>query len=211
MGSSRSSRTPRLSPLSRRPDPVRLRDLLRILLVPVLALASCSGTLVIDASIPAVEAGDYTLAGSACDGHIGDGFSVCRVKQDTRIDSVWSMVVPPVGGRILGVEVDIFYRDLPNPTHMSTKDAVVTVAWKDILHATTWTQDLAGEAEALVDVKYQTDTGLTETAKFKSGAKILVLAPGYERMPMDSTAAVGWETTCKVQYSTAGRSAVSCK
>jgi hypothetical protein len=172
----------------------------------VLAVLGCS-SLVVDPSIQAVDANDYTLATSACEAAPGGGMDICRVTEGTKIESSWVMIVPS-GKGIAGGEVDVYYRDIHKNYPVTGK--VVEIPWRDFFGADLWSRDMDGEALALVLVRFKTPEGLQEIAKFRGIAKIVVTKPGYDRMPIDSGFA-GWKTTCKIQYSTAGRGAISCK
>lgn len=183
----------------------------RVALVAGLSfIGGCSGGLVIDKSLPASEAGDYTLAMSACEAVPGHGMDVCRVKEGANIDSSWTMIIPKRGGAVLGWEADLYYRDVAKAVHAEGSGPVVQVAWKEFFAQEKWTRDLAGEALALVSVRYKLPTGIEEIVRFKGLAKILVLQEGYDRMPIDSGFAA-WGTNCKIRYSTAGRGAIQCK
>lgn len=171
----------------------------------------CSGkALILDRSIPAVEAGDYTLAVSACENVPGHGMDICRVQEGDAIQSAWTMVIPTKGQAILGWEADVYYRDVVQPVSVSGVGPAIQIPWKDFFKQDTWTKALDGEAMALVTVRYRTPEGLEELVRFKGLAKIVVLSAGYDRLPLDS-GFTAWGTTCKVQYSTAGRGALQCK
>lgn len=176
-----------------------------------LAVLGCA-TVVVDPSIQAVDAGDLTLATSACAAVPGGGLDSCLLREGTAIDSSWRLYVP-IGGTILGSEVDVYYRDV-QPPHLEfpAGQRVLEIPWKDLFKAEKWSREMDGEAMALVLVRYKTPEGIEEIAKYRGIAKLIVTAAGYERMPIDSGFAAWKETfKCKVQYSTAGRSAVSCK
>ena len=173
----------------------------------LLALCACSHGLVIDPSIPAVEAGDETLISSLCEAVPNGGMDVCHVKEGTAIQTGWKLVVPD-GFRVDGGEVDVYYRDI-HKQYGVTKN-VINIPFRDFFGSTTWGPQHDGEALALVLIRYRTDQGIQEIMKFRGIAKIVVTKPGYDRMPIDSGFAA-WGTTCKVQYSTAGRSALKCK
>ncbi len=172
----------------------------------LLTVVGCSG-LVIDTSTPAADAGDFTLAISACGATPGIGFDICRVTEGDEIASSWKMVVPQ-GSQIQGGEIDVYYRDLHKQYPIS--GIVVEVPWRDFFGQATWSSDLDGEAMALLVVRWKDDTGLIQITKFRGLAKIVVTKKGYDRMPIDSGFHT-WETNCKIQYSTAGRSALQCK
>lgn len=161
----------------------------------------------IDPSIPAVQAGDYTIATSACGAVPGRGMDVCHVREGTRIESSWVMIVPNGKGVIDG-EVDVYYRDVHR--HYPITDSIVQIPWAHFFQSEKWSTDMDGEALALVLVRYKDPQGIIEVAKFRGIAKIVVTKEGYDRLPLDSGFAA-WKTVCKIQYSTAGRSAISCK
>lgn len=172
-----------------------------------LFLAACAG-LVVDPSISAVDAGDYTLAMSACEAVPGGGMDICRVREGDLIQSSWKLVIPS-GLKVTGWEVDVYYRDAQHTVHQTGTDGVVEVQWKDFFGSPTWTSDMDGEALALVLVRYKDNTGIEQVQKFRGIAKIVVTKPGYDRLPIDSGFAA-FSTDCKIQYSTSGRGAVAC-
>ncbi len=177
------------------------------LLIAILgAVLGCSA-LTLDPSIQAVDAGDYTLALSACDAVPGGGMDICRVTAGTKIESSWKMIVPG-SKKITGGEVNVYYRNIQKSYAIS--GPILEIPWSDFFGSDTWDASMDGEALALVLVKFKTPQGLEEIAQFRGIAKIVVTKSGYDRMPIDSGFA-GWKTTCKIQYSTAGRGAISCK
>ena len=177
------------------------------MIVGVLFTAACS-SLVVDRSMPAVAAGDYTLAISACENVPGGGMDICRVRENTTIESVWKLIVPQGKNIVQGGEIDVYYRDVHR--QYGVTGSVVEIPWRDFFSQERWTSDLDGEALALVLVRWKTPEGIEEVVKFRGIAKIVVTKEGYDRLPIDSGFAA-WKTTCKVQYSTAGRGAVQCK
>ena len=172
-----------------------------------LLLWSCS-SLIVDTSIPAVQAGDYTLALSACENTPGGGFDICRVTAGTPITSSWTLVIP-AGKSIVGWEVNVFFKEITTPVTFKGTAPVVSASWAQITGATTWDASMDGEAIALLTVTFKDATGLQSQVEYQGLAKIVVLPANYTRLPIDS-GSVAWGTTCKVQYTTAGRGAVSC-
>jgi hypothetical protein len=175
----------------------------------MLFMAACS-SLSVDRSMQAVEAGDYTLAMSACEALPGGGMDVCRVREGEPIESSWKLVIPEDRKAVQGWEVDVYFRDGNRPAHFQGQGPLVELPWKEFLGQSTWTKDLDGEAMALLLVRYKLENGIEEIVKFRGLAKLVVTAAGYDRLPIDSGFAA-WKTSCKVQYSTAGRSAVKCQ
>lgn len=169
-------------------------------------LLGCSA-LVIDPSMDAVEAGDSTLALSACEATPGGGYDICRVTAGTRIESSWKLFVPG-GRRVTGGEIDVYYRDIHKS--YAAKGPIVEIPWKDFFGAETWSKAQDGQALALLLIRYTDDNGVEQVVKFRGIAQIVVTSPGYDRLPIDSGFST-FKTTCKISYSTAGRGAVSCK
>lgn len=179
----------------------------KLLLVALLSIAGCSG-LPKDLSMPAVEAGDYTLATSACLAAPGGGMDVCMVVEGTEISSEWVLIVPAKFSSVLSGEVNVFMRDIQRSYPANEK--VIRIPWKDFFASSKWDTSMDGEALALVSIRYKDAQGIEETALFRGIAKLVVTKQGYARMPIDSGVAA-WQTSCKIQYSTAGRSAISCQ
>ncbi len=171
-------------------------------------LVGCT-TIVIDRSLPAVEAGDYTIAMSAgCGAVPGLGMDVCHVRAGTKIEAVWNLAVPSGHKEILGGEVDVYYRDVHKSYGITGR--VVSIPWKDFFGSDTWESSMDGEALALVLIRYKTPEGIEEIAKYRGIAKIVVTKEGYDRLPIDSGFGA-FTSTCRIVYSTAGRSAMECK
>jgi hypothetical protein len=172
----------------------------------VLAAVGCSG-LILDRSIPAADAGDLTLAVSACEAVPSRGLDICRVKAGAPIDSSWRLVMP-TGKVISGGELKVFYRDVVRT--YSIQGSLVEVPWRDVMRQDTWTESLAGTALALAEIRWKDPEGIEQVWRARGEARILVLPEGYAPMPIDS----GFQTfgtKCRIQYSTAGRSAVECR
>jgi hypothetical protein len=89
---------------------------------------------------------------------------------------------------------------------------VVVIPWKDILQADKWTKDLEGEAEIRAVLEWENEQGIVKSARALGLARILVLSKEYEVLAMDS-GLHAWEgkLKCRVQMSTAGRSAYRCE
>lgn len=171
----------------------------------ILAAVGCAH-LVIDTSMPAVAAGDFTLP-TGCEAVPGRGMDICRVKEGAKIDSVWRLIVPVGSNSFLKGELTVFYRDI-SKTYPLTQP-LVEIPWKDFFAADTWSKDFDGEALALAQIHWKTPEGIEEVWTARGIAKLVVTAQGYDPLPMDSNLGT-WGTNCKFQFSTAGRSAVEC-
>lgn len=185
--------------------------MLRLLTAAYTLLALVAGgcaAFIVDRSMGSVEAGDYTLAVSACEATPGRGMDVCHVREGAQIESSWKLIVPAQGKNILGGEVDVYYRDLHR--QYAVTGTVVEIPWKDFFGKEKWDRSMDGEALALVLIRWKTPEGIEEIAKFRGIAKLIVTKEGYDRLPIDSGFAA-WKTECKIQYSTAGRGALECR
>lgn len=168
--------------------------------------AGCAG-LVMDRSLPAADAGDLTLAVSACEGVPARGLDLCRVKAGAQINSVWRLVMP-TGKPISGGELKVFYRDVVRTYPI--QGPLVEVPWRDVMHQDTWTTDMSGTALALAEIRWKDPEGIEQLWRARGEARVIVLPEGYAPMPIDS----GFQTfgtQCRVQYSTAGRGALECR
>lgn len=173
----------------------------------LLLVASCSG-LPVDTSMPAAEAGDLTIALSACGAVPGRGLDLCTVSEGTRIQSSWRLILPNPGKGIRGGDITVYYRDIQRSYKIT--GPVLEIPWSDIMGVSHWQRGHSGQALALATIRYEDPSGLVKYVYLRGKAEILVTKAGYERMPIDSEF-VAWETQCKIQYSTSGRSAVKCK
>lgn len=176
-------------------------------LLVLLMLAGCS-RLPIDPSTPAVEAGDYTVVMSACGTVPGLGVDSCVVKENTEITSSWKIILPKDDINVIGGDIDVYYRDLHKQYPITGK--VTEIQWAEFFGKSKWNKSMDGEVLALVLMKYTTDEGIEEIAKFRGIAKIIVTKPGYDRIPLGSSFSA-WDIECKIEYSTAGRGAIKCR
>ncbi len=169
---------------------------------------SCSG-LVLDRSMDAVAAGDYTLGVSACEAVPGRGMDLCRVKENAPIESTLRLIVPAGKNQIKGGEITLFYRDI-SKTYPITTNPLIEIPWKDFFAQDKWARALDGEVLALAEIRYMTPEGVEEIWRARGVAKIIVTREGYDPLPLDS-GFTAWSVECKISYSTAGRSDVKCK
>lgn len=173
-------------------------------------IASCSHAIIVDTSPSAYASGDYTLVGSACEAVPGSGVDSCRVTQGTQIASAWTLVVPKPGSAsgVTGGTVDVYYRDLHKSYPVT--DWTLQIPWADFFGASTWDSSMDGEVMALLTLNWTDENGIHKVTEARGLAILIVTAPGYSRIAIDSGTAA-WGTKCKVEVSTAGRSAVKCQ
>ncbi len=180
-----------------------------ILAAGALSLGVACSTLVVDRSMPAVQAGDFTLAISACQAVPGRGMDLCRVKENAAIESVLRLIVPAGTAHVRGGEITLYYRDVTKT--FAIKDSpLIEIPWKEFFGADKWSRAMDGEVLALAEVRYETPEGLEEIWRARGVAKIIVTREGYDPLPLDSGFSA-WAINCKIDYSTAGRSDVKCK
>lgn len=160
-----------------------------------------------DPSMTATAAKDYTLVSSACEAMPGRGADICRVKENTQIASSWKIVLPK-DKRLLGGEINVYYKDISRSYAIDS--TVTEIPWRDLLGHDTWSIDDNGTALALAQIRFKDNQGVETVVRAKGLAILVVTKEGYDPMPIDS----GFEafsTRCRIQYSDAGRSALSCK
>lgn len=175
-------------------------------ILPFLLFLTACATITMDTSIPSVNAGDVTLI-SACDAMPGRGADICRFKDGMIISSSWKLLVPNGDGVKSGYVV-ITYKDVTKQYPIS--GPVVEIPLKDIIGQDTWNKDRDSfqivQARARVIYK-----GITtdEEVQVRGFALIVVTDTAYDPIPIDSGLNT-FNTNCKIQYTTAGRSALQC-
>lgn len=183
----------------------------------LLGLTGCSGSsLVMDRSSEAMASDDMTLI-SSCQATPGSqiglssGVDSCRFTDGDTVAGNWIIIAPspPNAKKVTGGTVDIYYRDLHKS--YSVHDWVISIPFHEMLGINKWSKKFdEGVVEALVTVNWSDNAEIQQVTQYRGIAVIIVTAQGYTRMPIDS-GNYSWGASCKVQYSTAGRSAVVCK
>ena len=194
---------------------MKLRDRRLFLIVIVCALAGCS-ELVIDRSGPAFAAGDMTLVSSCTSAPgptmgLAGGVDSCQFTVGDTVSGNWVLISPPPKSaqNVTGGTVDVYYKDQHKSYPVS--GWTIPISFSDFLGITTWSSAYdEGIIEALVTINWVDNTGVDQVTQFRGIAVLLVTAQGYNRMPIDSGNSA-WGTTCKVQASTAGRTAFKCQ
>ncbi len=169
------------------------------------------GSLVMDKSADAFTSGDFTLI-SACQTVPGRGVDSCQFSEGDDIKSAWRLVIPPPksAAQVIGETVDVYFKDL-HKSYTGNGTWVTEIPWADFLGVSKWSkEENKGIVEALVTMNWVDNQGVNQVTQYRGLAVLFVTAPGYERMPIDSGNAA-WGTTCKINLSTAGRSALDCK
>lgn len=173
----------------------------------VIVLMACE-TFIVDPSINAVEADDLTVV-SACQNLPVGGFDACRFREHSGISSNWSLFLP-FGDHIVGGDVTVFYKDTQKSYAIRGKR--VEIPWREIIGRDEWSKSHNGIALALATIKFKDESGIERVVQARGEARLLIVSESYSVMPIDS-GFVSWsqEVKCKIQYSSAGRSAVQCK
>lgn len=162
--------------------------------------------LALDPSMGAVAAGDYTLAASVCSAAPGRGVDICRVKAGAPIDGTWDIIVPSARS-IKGGEINVQYRDVTKSYGIT--GTVVKIPLQDLFGHPNWFASDSGTGVAFAKIIYNSSTG-EDVINARGFVFFVVTDESYDPLPIDSAYAT-FPTTCKIAYSTAGRSAVSCK
>lgn len=158
---------------------------------------------------PSAFGSDLTLVVSSCSGLPGRGADICRVKEGTAIESVWRVFLP-VGKEILGGEVAVFFKDIQKTYSVQPDQILVEVPWSDLVAGGIWKTSDEGTALIVAKLRFKDAQGIERLIRAKGLAILQINPKDYDLMPIDS-GFQAWEGTCRVQYSTAGRSAVECK
>lgn len=183
----------------------------------VVGLIGCSGSsLVMDRSTDAFAAGDMALI-SSCEATpglqsgISSGVDSCHFTEGETIAGHWVLIAPSpsTAKKVTGGVIDLYYRDLHKSYPIT--DWVIPISFAEFLGASKWTRAFdEGVVEALITVNWDDNAGIQQVTRYRGIAILIITAPGYTRMPIDS-GNYSWGTDCKIQYSPAGRSAFKCK
>lgn len=183
-------------------------------LLAFILLASCTACKPkIDLSPEAYASGDFTLvaslAGGPCAAIPVQGADLCRFKEGSQIASSWRIVVPS-SKYIVGGQVTVYFKDTTK-TYPLTGN-IIEIPLRDLIGHDRWQKSDSRVATALAEIRWKDADGVLRTGRAEGVAMLIVLKSGYDPMPIDSGVHT-WskDFKCKVQYSSAGRSAVECK
>lgn len=182
----------------------------------MVVIGGCSHGVVIDTSQEAFAAGDMTLS-TSCQSAPSDkfglssGLDLCRFSEGDKISSSWVLIAPKPKAaiQVTGGTIDIFFKDIHRSYPIS--DWTIPIPFHDIFNAEAWdSNENQVMVEALVTLNWVDNQQISQVSLYRGFALILIMKQGYGRMPIDSGNAA-WGSTCKVQYSTAGRGAIKCQ
>jgi len=159
-----------------------------------------SPVLVGDISPKAITSNDKTLAMNACSTSIDRGVQVCRVKQDSQIETLLHLLIPWFKDSI-GAEIIIRHQDRVKTYQV--EGSQFTVNWSDFFESGYW----QGPHDGLVQI-LTTTTGESYTTRALGYVYFIVLGEGYNPAPVLSKEKRG--EMCKIFYTTGGRSSMYC-
>lgn len=177
---------------------------MRILFGFLLLLAGCKAV-PIDPSIPAAQAGDLTMVFAACGAVPSRGLDICRVVEKGEAAEVMRIVMPK-DKRVTG-EIRVRYKGVVKSYPVT--GSVVQIPLRDVIGKERYEREDQGIIQMTGSLRAELPDGVRFTDVL-GYAFLVVLGEGYTPMPIDSGNAA-WGSTCRVQYSTAGRSALECK
>lgn len=168
-----------------------------------------------DISPEAYASSDFTLISALSDGPCkaipAGGADVCRFKDGAQVESVWRMVIPQTSGilaaKVTG-QVTVYFRDF-SKVYPVDGQTVLEVPFSDLV-GPTWEKSDGGVATALAELKYTSSDGVERVMLAEGMAVMIVLSKDYDPLPLDS-GNQNWSMACRVDYTTAGRSALECK
>lgn len=170
-------------------------------------LAACASLpLPVDDSMTAAAAGDLTLIHSACAEQLGHGYDLCRVTEGAEVVETWSLVFPWAGSFVDG-DVSVSY--LGTEHRFKVTGPQLDIPWKLLTGKATWSKGDDSPAQARAALKFHQDDG-DHWVDLLGFAFPIVLKQGYAPLPLDSGRSFT-EAVCRLQYSSAGRSAVECR
>jgi hypothetical protein len=172
-------------------------------------VTGCASGVLVDSSKAAAQSGDLTLVMSGgCSAMPGQGADICRFVEGSPIASSWTFVLP-TSKYLLSANLRIRYRDRVMSIGAPNGN-VISIKWADIVGHSTWLASDDGLAQVTGTLQFKSPNSTAEYADVLGIALLVILSPGYSPMPIDS----GHQATsnvCTIEYSTAGRSAISCR
>lgn len=172
-----------------------------------LLLVGCKA-LVVDPSITAAEAHDYTMVFSAgCQAVPSQGLDICRVVEGAKVAEHLRIVVPV--DKVLSCEIRVRYKGVAKSFSCAANGNVALIPWRELVGGEFYERGDEGPAQLIGSARVKGPDG-DRFVDVLGYAFLVVLGKGYSPMPIDS-GNQAWGTNCKVQYSTAGRSALVCR
>lgn len=174
-----------------------------------LLLLGCATPPKPDAGMPAVEAGDYTLvmgtSGGSCQALGGRGADICRVTEGAAVDDGW-LIVLPMADQLVGGEVIARYRGVKRS--YAVNGPLLRIPFRDLLDHDHYSLTDDGLMQILGSLEYR-GAVVNQFLDVLGLGFLVVLRQGYNPLPADS-GATAFHTSCRVGYTTAGRSELQC-
>jgi len=155
----------------------------------------------------AIDAGDKSLIHSACHAGPTVGFDICKVHEGRKIKEVWKLIVP-FDNRVDYGAIRVQWKNKVKTYRI--KSVVVSIPFRDIIGENVWKKDHEAPIQAQVGLKLKNSNGESQWVDLLGYAFPIVLTESYKPFFMDSGDQY-FETRCKIQYTTAGRSDIRCK
>jgi hypothetical protein len=172
--------------------------------------AGCAHAPVEDLSSDAAASNDLTLVSSACQAAPGQGLDICRVNEGAAVAGDWLLVIPQ-GATTLGGELSADFRGVTQTYAVPPGAKTYSLPWRTFFSGEpVWTEPMGGIVMALLSLQWVDRQGVRQTTNFRGMVFLEVLKAGYSKLPIGS-ALKAWHSTCQIDYTTAGRSSVSCR
>ena len=186
-------------------------DRVILFLLSYLLIACNAHTIVMDTSMNAVIAGDYTLLTASCSPMVSQGADICRVNEGTEISQVWTLLLPK-GQGVLGGQITVTYKGAETGITIPVGGGAVEIPLKSILdHDGPYMYDDRGSIVALADVQYKDNQGAISHVQMRGLLILAVLDKGYQPLPIDGGGSVAFKQHCDLLTTTSGRTSVKCK
>lgn len=176
-------------------------------LTAMAVLTGCPKAEVIDLSMRAVAAGDYTLVQSACEAAPSRGIDICRFKEGSPITQKLKIVAPN-DNAVLESRIRVRFRD--RVLERTWPRGLVEISYTELLGENVWSDNLDGPVQVLATFKYRDQKGVEKFVDALGLSFLIVLPDGYDPLPIDSGVAA-FTQSCRIEYTTAGRSSIKCK
>ena len=173
----------------------------------LLATFGCK-SIQIDPSTNALASGDLTLFVGASNALPGQGGDIYRVAEGSAISGTILLVLPNRANVTSG-EISVMKADGTEKPYSWT-GASIEIPWTDQFDHPIFEHGDGQLLKVTGTVTWSDLSGHGGLTSVEGLILLVVLAPGYNPMPIDS-GVNAWQTSCTYQFSTAGRTAVSCK
>lgn len=170
----------------------------------VLVLAGCKDV-IIDPSPNAMASGDITLAFTAGQNPVRQGVDVFRVTEGETTFGEMQIVAPQMPELIAG-ELSVRYKGRGLQKNFSGR--VIRISWRELVGRETFDLNDDGIVQMVGRAQWNAPDG-PRWIDVQGYAFLIVLRKGYSPVPLNSGLEAD-KQSCAVDYTSSGRSAVSC-